>query len=110
MFRQELEEYLKEYLNHLSATLTPQTISKHSRIIGYCIEYIDLYHSVKGFEDITLSMISSKLYGNYQSHFMENISRPSMLKIIKKYFEYIYETYGIGNKQLLNKLKNPSRR
>jgi hypothetical protein len=104
-FQRELYGYLEEYKTFLSSKYKKETVSKHCGIISYGIDYIIGYHSVAGFEEITFGMISSKLYYDFKSSRHENISRKTLLSIMKKFFEFIYETQGIQNKKLMEKLR-----
>jgi hypothetical protein len=104
-FQQELEEYLEEYKVYLSQSFKKETVRKHLYVVGYGIEYLCMVQGVGGFEEITLSMVSSKLYYDFESKCREGMSRQVVLNLMKNYFEFIYETHGLQNKKLMDKLK-----
>lgn len=105
-FQKELKEYLVAYKANLSQTLTKGTVHKHAQVISYCIDYLACYHSVAGFEDITFSMISSKMYYDFESNCQEGMSRKHVFGIIKKFFIYIEQEYGVSNPVLMKKIRN----
>jgi hypothetical protein len=103
-FQKELEEYLKDYEVHLGKTLTSGTVNKHMMVLYYCTEYLCSGLGVSGFENITISMISSKLYYDFESHSQEGMTRKAVFNIVKRFFEFIYQCYGVGNENLLHKM------
>lgn len=104
-FRTELKEYLDEYQEHLLRDFKKETVNRHGYVLAYCIDYLCSYHGVKGFEDITFAMVSSKMYYDFKTNTHEDMSRKTVFNIVKKYFEFIYSRYGIRNPQLMIKME-----
>ena len=104
MFRKELEEYLSEYQKHLLTRYKKSTVTHHSYVLNHCIDYLYGYHGVEGFEQITFGMVSSKVYYDFISNTHDPMSRQSMLNIIRKFFEYISDYFGVSNPVLMKKI------
>ena len=103
-FQQELIEYLEEYEKELGKTLSQSMVNKYSIVIGYGIECICL-QGATGFEEITLSMVSSKLHADFESNTQEGVSRKHIAEIMYKFFSFIYDRYGIRNEKLMKQLE-----
>ncbi len=105
-FERELYEYLLDYEKYLAEKekLKPATIRKHSSYIRFMISQGCAYHSLNGFEDITLTIIGSKMVRSYNYHCNESIQLSSAYAMSLRFFTFIYKQFGIANHELLHKL------
>jgi|SRR6185437_7752721 len=64
-FEWELRNCSLKYEKKLAKSLKPGTVRRYMRIVWCGIEYIVVERNINRYEDIELSMISSKLYRYY---------------------------------------------
>lgn len=101
----ELSEYRKEYILAIADSVSWRTADKYSYVINMMIDYVCVNHGAAGFEDLTVSMINSKFLAWFNSHTGEGFQKITIKNILKGYFEFIYQTYGIRNSIILENLK-----
>ncbi|MGL4598048.1 MAG: hypothetical protein ACRCYO_10985 [Bacteroidia bacterium] len=105
-FERELYEYLLDYEKYLAEEekLKLATIRRHTSYLRFMISQGCAYHPLNGFEDITLTIIGSKMVRSYNYHCNESIQLSSAYNISLRFFTFIYKQFGIANHELLNKL------
>ena len=105
-FQKELFEYLDEYKNFLREvkSLSKHTINTRCALLCSFIEYICLYHPVKGFEDIKFAWCSSG-FASYERSHGDAINTKTSRNYIRDFFAFIYDQHRIANIRLLEKLK-----
>jgi len=103
-FGEELTVYLNEFTEELTKQYTRTTVRRYEDVIDYMVEHLIGYHSPTDFDQITLGMVSSKFRQDYYSNTDSSNSVSFVKSAVKKYFQFIYDVYGIRNEKLLMKL------
>ena len=100
-FYDEMKGYMKEYLASLRPTLSPKVIDTHYDVLFFFTELLYHHEMCTGFEDITVAMTSSKLRAFYIRQANTMLTESSCKKIMKGFFEYIYDTYGVKSDNVM---------
>ncbi|HTA84511.1 MAG TPA: hypothetical protein VK783_16325 [Bacteroidia bacterium] len=100
-FYDEMKGYMKEYLLSLRLTLSPRVINTHSDVLFFFTELLYHHEMCTGFEDITVAMTSSKLRAFYIRQANKILTESSCKKIMKGFFQYIFDTYGIKSDKVM---------
>jgi hypothetical protein len=103
-FLNELEEYLEAYKQHLSSTLSRQTVTKHSIIIHHWCQFICQYKSLTDFSGLTIAMVRAGFFSYFKSYNDDDLTSITTANIIKRFLVFVKDEYGIGNPTLMLKL------
>jgi hypothetical protein len=100
-FYDEMKTYMKEYLAFLRPTLSPRVIDTHYDVLFFFTELLYHHEMCTGFEDITVAMTNSKLRTFYIRQTNKMLTESSCKKIMKGFFDFIYDTYRIKSDKVM---------
>lgn len=106
-FMNERLQYLEDHQNDvLKNKYTKGTVHKHAALISYCIDHMNAYYSIKGFEEIDPGKCGSKMVTRFNTVSSKKMQTASAKKVLLSFFLFIYEKYGIANQKLIRDLSN----
>lgn len=99
-FELEMREYLEEFL----IDLKPKVSKSYSNCNGALSSFIGFLqpYGVNGFEDLTIGKVRSQLHRDLG--FYAKCDKRDVNRYTKRFFNFIYDQYGIGDTKFLKRL------
>jgi len=90
-----MKNYVKEYLAFLRTTHSAEVVDTYYDVLFFFTELLYHREMCNGFEDITVAMTNSKLRNFYKRNTDKILTDKDCKIILKSFFNYLYDTYGI---------------
>jgi hypothetical protein len=103
-FQNKMALHLDEYQIYLLGKSSGTAVS-HCSIINEFINYLYNQHLIVDVSQITVSIANSKFLADFKRKNKEIISKETMKEILKGFFTFIYEKYGVQNDTLMRGLE-----
>jgi len=104
-FYDEMKGYMEEYLAFLRTTLSTRIVDTHHDVLFFFVDLLYHEEGCNGFEDITVAMTNSKLRTFYIRNANKMLTESSCKRVLKGFFDYIYDTYGIKSDKVMKGLE-----
>jgi hypothetical protein len=100
-FQIEMTEYLDEFLKDLKPRVSNVYYHNCNGALSSFVGFLETYE-IHGFEDLTIGKVRSKLHRDLLA--VSKNDKQNINRYTKRFFNFIYEKYGISNTKFLTRL------